>query len=147
MQLTQHFTLEEFTRSELALRHGIDNTPPAPLLANLERVASTLEQIRMLFGGVPIIISSGYRCAALNSLVGSSPTSAHVKGLAADFNVKGMLALEACRRIAASKIVFDQLIYEFGNWVHLGLSDGPPRNDLLTITRKGTSHGLQSVSL
>lgn len=130
MKLTEHFTLEEFTFSENATRLGIDNRPNVHELANLQRLAEVLEGVRALFGQ-PIRISSGFRSKALNSVTpGSSDTSAHTRGLAVDFTVKGFPVTDACRKIRDSGMVYDQLIHE-GGWVHLGLSDGKPRREEL----------------
>ncbi|MCE2946027.1 MAG: D-Ala-D-Ala carboxypeptidase family metallohydrolase [bacterium] len=120
MQLTPNFSLEELTVSDTARRKGIANTPTAAHLRNLRRTAALLEEVRALFG-VPLQITSGYRNPQVNALVGGVPTSAHALGLAADFHVKGLDDLAAARRIRDSGIVFDQLIYEAGRCVHVGL--------------------------
>jgi hypothetical protein len=129
-RLSPHFTLAELVRSELALRHAVDNTAPPGVVANLARLAATLEQVRAL-AGAPLLVSSGYRCLAVNRLLGSSDTSAHVLGLAADFTAPGWTVTALARAIAHSGIEFDQLIDEHG-WVHLGLASGTPRRQLLT---------------
>lgn len=134
MNLTEHFTLAEFTDSQTALRKGISNMPSEMAIANLHRVADVLEQVRALFGK-PLVISSGYRSPALNSAVGGASSSAHLTGLAADFTVPGMTPRETARAIAKSNIKFDQMIVEFGAWVHIGLSQGPLRQEILTAKR------------
>ncbi|SIO50443.1 Peptidase M15 [Burkholderia sp. GAS332] len=149
MRLTDHFTLDELTQSETAARRGIANTPSPAIVESLTRTAQTLEQVRTLLGSCPVLVSSGYRSPALNAAVGGSATSAHVQGLAADFFCPGFGSpLDICRKIAASGIAFDQLIFE-GTWVHLGLGvvGQKPRNQVLTahfgggVTRYDT--GLQ----
>ncbi len=130
MKLTEHFTLEEFTDSPTALRKGISNMPNDTTIGNLQRVAETLEKVRALFG-MPLVISSGYRSVALNAAVGGAKNSAHLTGLAADFIVPGMTPSDTAKAIVKAGILFDQLIYE-GTWVHIGLSDGEPRNEVLT---------------
>ncbi|WP_256122119.1 D-Ala-D-Ala carboxypeptidase family metallohydrolase, partial [Gilliamella sp. wkB72] len=85
MKLTEHFTLEEFTRSTTASRLKIDNSVPTELMPNIKLSAAKLELVRHALGK-PIIITSGYRCPALNARVGGVATSAHTKGLAVDFN-------------------------------------------------------------
>ncbi len=130
MHLTPHFTLQELTASQTAARRGIDNRPNIQETRNLTRLAETLEQVRALVGRA-VLVSSGYRSQALNKAIGGSATSAHMRGLAADFSCNGITPVELARRIAASDIVFDQLIFE-GTWVHLGLSAGKPRREVLT---------------
>lgn len=130
MKLTEHFSLAEFTDSPTALRKGISNLPNDTAIGNLQRVAEVLEQVRALFDR-PLVISSGYRSSALNAAVGGSRSSAHLTGLAADFIVPGITPSETAKAIAASGIEFDQLIYE-GTWVHIGLSVGKARREVLT---------------
>lgn len=132
-KLTEHFTLEEMVLSQTAARLGIDNTPTPEILKNLRVTAAKLEEIRTLLRA-PILVSSGYRAPAVNAAVGGSKNSAHMLGLAADFTAPGFgTVLQLARKIAASGIVYDQLIYEFGTWVHIGLSVGPPRRQNLSI--------------
>lgn len=120
MQLTPNFSLEELTVSDTARRRRISNEPTPAHLRNLRRTAALLEEIRALFG-VPLQVTSGYRNPQVNALVGGVPTSAHALGLAADFHVEGLDDLSAAKRIRDSGIVFDQLIYEAGRCVHVGL--------------------------
>lgn len=136
MNLTAHFTLDELTVSQEAVRAGIDNTPPADVIDALRLTAATLENVRLLLG-VPIIITSGYRSPPLNRRVGGSANSAHCDGLAADFIAPryGNPAAIA-RAIDANAIAFDQLILEFGRWVHLGVHPVHPRRQALTAVRR-----------
>lgn len=130
MNLSNHFTLEELTHSEVAVRKGLDNTPGSEALTNLADLASALEEVRSLLD-CPIIISSGYRSPKVNAAVGGSATSAHCDGYAVDFIVPGFgTPQEIARAIAASSVAFDQLIYE-GTWVHLSI-DPRMRNNTLT---------------
>ena len=86
--LTPHFTLQEFTESATAKKHGIVNEPPSETVENLRRLCqSTLEPLREKLG-LPIIITSGYRCERLNDIiVHHSKRSQHMEGRAADFYV------------------------------------------------------------
>lgn len=143
MRITPNFTLEEMIASQVAAREGLDNTPSAEVVSNLLLLCQALEQVRALFGQ-PVLVSSGYRCAALNARIGGSPGSQHVSGLAADFTLLDFSPREVARRVSESAVGFDQLILEFDNWVHLSVSEGAPRRQVLTI-RKGTGYlpGLQ----
>jgi len=145
MMLSPHFTLEEFTISQTAAREGIDNSPSSEHLENLKRMAGVMEEVRVLLGNKPIIVSSGYRSPALNVAVGGSSVSAHCAGLACDFTCPGFGSpYEICRVLQPRMLELgvDQLIYEFGAWVHLGLSEGVPRAMALTIDNQGTRHGI-----
>jgi hypothetical protein len=133
MNLSEHFTLEELTASDIATRRGIGNTPGPLEQANLTRIAATLEQVRALLG-VPMHINSGYRSPTVNRAVGGSATSAHCDGRAADFIAPEYgTPQEVARAIRDSAIQFDQLIYE-GTWVHIGIpADGAQdRHQVLT---------------
>jgi len=139
MKLTDHFNLNEFTASQTATRHGINNTPSQVVTERLRMLATTLEQVRSLLGNNSIRISSGYRCLALNRAIGSSDLSAHVLGYAVDFTCPAFgTPKEVANKIAESPIKFDQLIYEGGNggWIHLSI-DPRNRRELLTATFKG----------
>ncbi|MGH8381986.1 D-Ala-D-Ala carboxypeptidase family metallohydrolase [Pseudomonas sp.] len=138
MHLSEHFTLAEMTISESAARLNIDNTPSAETLINLRRLCTFLEQVRLLIDK-PVLVSSGYRSVELNRAIGGSLKSAHVQGLAADINAPGMAPLALAQRVADSPLMFDQLILEYDQWVHLGLAATPERRQLLTI-RKGTGY-------
>jgi len=131
--------------SQTAARMGIDNTPTPEILKNLRIMAAKLEEIRSLLG-VPVLVSSGYRCPALNKAVGGSKGSAHMLGLAADITAPSFgTVLQTARKIAASGIEYDQLIYEFVSWVHIGLSGGAPRRENLSIFQgTGYLRGLMS---
>ncbi|MBW3498887.1 D-Ala-D-Ala carboxypeptidase family metallohydrolase [Janthinobacterium sp. NKUCC08_JDC] len=135
MNLSPHFSLAELVASQVATRKGIDNTPAAAVVANLTRLAAMLEQVRALVG-MPIAISSGYRSPALNKVVGGAGNSAHVLGLAADISTTKLAPKALALLIRQSDIAFDQLIYE-GTWVHIGLSAGAPRRQVLTAKFAG----------
>ena len=131
MKLSEHFSLDELTASETALRKGIDNTPPPVITEKLRMLAATLEQVRSLLGNNSIRISSGYRCLELNRAIGSGDLSAHVLGYAVDFTCpKFGTPKEVANKIAESPIKFDQLIYE-GTWIHLSID---PRNRREVLT-------------
>ena len=140
MKLSPHFDLAEFTTSQTASRLGIDNTPPAYALENLKRVAQWLEGVRILLG-VPIIISSGFRCLELNRAVGSRDSSQHVLGQAVDFTAPGFGSpRHVIDRIIDAGMMFDQLILEFppSGWIHASVIDHGGRKQALLIDRDGT---------
>ena len=111
MQLSKHFTLEEFTKSMTAQRKGIDNTPGSGDIKNLEDLCyEVLEPVRNKFDK-PVRISSGYRSEALCEAIGSKKTSQHAKGQAADFEVPGIPNIKIAYWIQAN-CDFDQLILE-----------------------------------
>lgn len=123
MQLTEHFTLSELTRSDTADRKHIDNTPTVEVVANLRALCrNVLEPARVSFGA-PIYVTSGYRCPALNAAVGGKPTSQHLRGEAADLQVQGVRNLKRLYKVIKSHGIFDQLLYETNKsgakWIHV----------------------------
>jgi hypothetical protein len=138
MQLSEHFSLEELTATS---HRQFDNTPNATEMANLTRLAATLEQVKTLLGGKPVMINSGFRSKQVNDSVGSKDTSQHRIGCAADIRVPGMTPNEVVKAIIASDIGYDQLIREFDSWTHLSVPDmpsRPPRKQALIIDHQGT---------
>lgn len=146
-QLTPHFKLSEFTKSNTAQAHGIINSPTPEHRENIVKLAKTLETVRTLCGNKPLVISSGYRNDELNKLVGGVPNSAHAQGLAVDFNVSGMSTKTLCKKIANSGINFDQLIFEQGgsSWCHLAIG-GRQRREVLSW-KKGKGYVTGVVKL
>jgi zinc D-Ala-D-Ala carboxypeptidase len=139
MRLTKNFTLEELTFSETAARKDINNTIPEEYMSNVQKLAEGLQDVRNLLDK-PILISSGYRCLELNTLLGSKPTSAHTRALAADFISPGYGSVEeVMEAIVNSDIQYDQCILEFDRWIHLAFSDEgyEPRRNNLVIDKSG----------
>jgi len=141
MLLSAHFALEELTLSQEAVRRRLDNEPPLELIPVLEDTAQWMEDVRTLLGGKVITVSSGYRSRAVNAAVGGAPSSAHLTGRAVDFNCFGFGGpLSVCEAIAGSGIHYDQLIHEYGRWVHISFAPAMRRQNL-TIDRFGTRVG------
>jgi zinc D-Ala-D-Ala carboxypeptidase len=138
MKLSPHFDLEEFIHSDTATRLDIDNTPTVEVIDNLTFLAGELEYVRDILGH-PMLISSGFRCNALNDHLGSKRTSSHTKGLAVDFicpsfgNPRSVVSA-----IVMANINYDQVILEYDRWVHLSFHPTEPRNQALIIDKEGT---------
>jgi putative chitinase len=140
MQLSEHFNLKEFTKSETAIRKRIDNTPNAAHAENLKNVCEKiLEPVRRHFGK-PVRINSGYRGPALNSAVGGSSKSQHCNGEAVDFEIDGLPNPDLAKWVSEN-CDFDQIILEFydpkegpnSGWVHASYtSSGKNRKQKLT---------------
>lgn len=136
MNLSTHFSYDELTFSEVALRQGIGNTPTSEAIVNLTAVAEwLLEPIRSLLN-VPLHINSGYRSPAVNRLVGGAADSAHLQGRAADFVPIGFGRKDAFELIRLSKLPFDQVIFECAAWIHVSIAPegSEPRREALTAT-------------
>lgn len=125
----KYFELDEFIRSDTAKKKNIDNTPTFEIVSHLdELVEKFLDPLRAAYG-MPIKISSGYRCPALNKAVNGSPTSVHMLGHAADLQVGGSFnkfrdfVVEWVKKTGTK---FDQLLIESNaktgaKWLHIGL--------------------------
>ena len=136
-----NFSMDELTHSDTAARHGIDNTPNEDEKDNLYKLAMELENVRKLLNNKPIYVSSGYRCLALNELLGSKPTSANIWGLAVDFTCEKFGSPhDIVDAIFRSDILYDQIILEFDKWVHLAFPENgkSARKKALIINKEGT---------
>ena len=127
MQLSRHFTLEEFCASEVAARRNLDNTIPPELIPNAVALCEhVLEPTRFALG--PIRINSGYRSKKVNSAVGGAWGSQHTLGQAADIIPLGInVPLFDLFDYIYKNLPFDQLIWEFGSWVHVSYNSSPRR--------------------
>ena len=140
MYLTDHFSTEELCHSNTAIRLGLSNTPNQVQLTNLKTLAEGLEHVRTKLGGLPIIISSGFRSMDVNRAVGSKDTSFHTFGLAADFICPRYGSVDdVFHAVVSSSIEYDQLIKEFDRWIHIGFPKGTdkPRRQSLIIDKTG----------
>lgn len=142
MQLSDNFSLREFTKSQTATRLGIDNDPTDEHIQNMRKLCvHVLEPLRAHYKR-PVRLSSGYRSQALNMKIGGARTSQHSKGEAGDIEIPGVPNLEVAEYIR-DHLPFDQLILEgakkgdpHAGWVHV--SFGPRmRREVLTATFTG----------
>lgn len=136
--LSLHFSLEELTTTD---HRQFDNTPNPNELANLNRLAKFLEQVKTVLGGKPVMINSAFRSAQVNAAVGSKDTSQHRIGCAADIRVPGMTPDEVVKAVMAAGLGYDQIIREFDRWTHISIPNNPedkPRQQALIIDRSGT---------
>jgi hypothetical protein len=144
-QLSPHFTLAELTVSANARTLRLDNTPTGEILDRLKITAGRMEIVRNKLGDRPLVVTSGYRSPAVNRAADGAKASAHMSGWAVDFTCTAFgTPLEVAKAIAASGLAYDQLIHEFGRWVHVSF-DPARRMQQLTIDAHGTRPGLLAV--
>lgn len=130
MRLSKNLNLKEAIKSNTASRLGIDNTPEQWEINNLRAVAENVFQpIRDHFG-VPIGVSSGYRCKKLNKAIGGSKYSQHMIGEALDLDadIYGKVTNAEIFNYIKDNLEWDQMIWEFGddeepNWVHVSYKE------------------------
>lgn len=143
MQLSPSFSLAELSRSEAAVRRGLDNTPPPEVIENLRALAEKVLQPLRDAVGKPMRVNSAYRGPEANKAVGGSKTSQHMTGEAADIEFDGFDNKKLAEKIVAMKLDFDQLILEFykpgdpnSGWVHVSHKrGGPQRGEVLRAVR------------
>lgn len=124
MRLSDHFTLEEMVLSQEATRKGIANTPANENITNLILLCTQiLEPLRSTMGRA-LFVSSGYRCAELNELVGGAANSDHITGCAADITCPPVPVRDLANavRSLAPYIPLKQCIIEFERWVHVSIN-------------------------
>lgn len=129
-RLSNNFYLEEFVVSQTAERHGYKNEPNAKQIENLRLLCvNVLQPLRDIIK-VPVFINSGFRSFDVNAAVGGRFNSQHLEGKAADFVVPSMNLVDVFN-ITLQKLSFDQLIYEFGKWIHVSWNGEKNRNEVL----------------
>jgi len=137
MLLSENFTLDELTKSQEAIRLGIENVPEDEHITNLILLCKNiLQPLRNHFGKV-VSVSSGFRSAALCEAIGSSSKSQHTKGQAADFEIFGV-ANKDLADFVVKNLDYDQCILEFWNenepnsgWVHCSFNASGNRKQFL----------------
>ena len=136
MQLSRNFSLQELTKSDTAIRKGIDNEPNADQIDKLKSLCENiLQPVRDHFGRVKI--TSGFRSPELCLAIGSSINSQHAKAEAADFECPGVDNAELADWIHKN-LPYDQLILEFytpgepnSGWIHCSWIQDQPRASYL----------------
>ena len=141
MKLSKNFSLKELTRSQTAIRNGIDNSPNQEQLVCLTALTTAiLQPIRETHGREDI--NSGLRVLELNRKIGSGDSSQHVLGMAADLECPSIDNLKLAKWIEQN-LTFDQLILEFytagiptSGWIHVSYNNqGENRSRVLTASR------------
>ena len=139
MMKPSYFRLEELLRSNVALSYKIENLPSWEVIDNLNQLGLLLDSIRERLG-MPMNVTSGFRCEKLNTKVKGSKTSDHKLGKAADCTCKDNRKLfnVVKEMIEAGEIVVGQLIWEYGtkqspDWVHISTPSDKHKNEILYI--------------
>jgi hypothetical protein len=141
VRLSQNFTIQEYIKSQTALRQGIDNTPTEEHMGNATALfRNVVQKVRDQFGVT--VINSGYRGEALNKAVGGSSRSQHCKGEAVDIECPGTPNYDVAKWIE-DNLDFDQLILEFytpgvpdSGWVHVSYKSEGNRKSVLTAMKE-----------
>jgi len=142
MNLTKNFSLHEMTKSDTALRLGLDNQPDEQQLAALTTLCEkVLQPVRDYFN-MGVKVNSALRTLPVNRAIGSGDSSHHVRGMAADIEIPGIPNAELAEWIA-EHLDFTQLILEFytpgvpdSGWVHVSYVPEDLKKQVLTATKQ-----------
>ena len=130
MNLSEHFSLDEATYSETAIRMNINNQPDERQLANMKSAAEQLEAVRNVTGALRV--NSWLRLPDVNVAVGGSKVSSHMDGWAIDCSSSAHTPYALCQLVIKAGIKFDQMIHEYGRWMHISFAP-EMRQQALTI--------------
>jgi zinc D-Ala-D-Ala carboxypeptidase len=140
--ISKHISWHEGTYSRTGERRDLDNTPNEDQLKCMKEVAENLfEPLREWVGG-PIKINSFFRGEPVNTAIGGSTRSQHMKGQAIDIDdTFGHKTNAEMYHYIKDNLDFDQLIWEFGtdknpNWLHISWVSHRPNRKKLTIAKK-----------
>lgn len=155
MKLTEKFTLEQFTRSDIATRFNIKEqyNPDSVVISKLKALCVNLmeplyDAVKLAYPTAVLNITSGYRCKLVNYKAGGTDNSQHMAGEAADNEMR--INDKECNILLAQlvlnkSIIFDQMILEYGTlnkpeWIHLSwdLDKKTQRNSILRIGHDDT---------
>ncbi len=142
-QMTKNFSLAELTKSETALRHGMENTPGDDELNNLLLLCSNVLQPIRDHYGKGVKVNSAYRSPEVNQKVGGSPKSDHCRGMASDIEIPGVPNADLAEYIR-DNLPFTQVILEFytrgvpdSGWVHVSYDPQNLKKQALTAVKEG----------
>ena len=135
MQLSKHFSLDEATYSETAIRLGIPNLPSELQLANMKHAAEGMEKVRELTGALRV--NSWLRLPDVNVAVGGSKISSHMDGFAIDVSTAAHTPYELCQMVKKAGIKFDQMIHEYGRWMHISFAPEMRQQELTIFKPEG----------
>jgi hypothetical protein len=128
--LSKDFNLDEFTVSQAAERFGYNNTPSAETISNLKELCVNILQPLRELVKVPVVITSGYRSPSVNAVIGGYYHSQHLEGKAADFLIPALTLPESFNQVYKN-LPFDQLIFEFGKWIHVSYNGNANRRQAM----------------
>ena len=142
MNLTKNFTLAEMTKSDTALRLGLENQPDEQQLAALQTLAEKVLQPVRDYYNMGVKVNSALRTLPVNRAIGSGDNSHHVRGMAADIEIPGIPNAELAEWMVEN-LDFTQIILEFytpgvpdSGWVHVSYVPDDLKKQVLTATKR-----------
>ena len=141
-KISKHVSWKEGTYSRTGERLNLDNTPNEDQIKCMQEIAENVfEPLRACVGG-PIKINSFFRGEPVNTAIGGSKRSQHMKGQAMDIDdTFGRMTNAEMYYFIKDHLDFDQLIWEFGdeenpNWIHVSYVTHRPNRKKLTVALK-----------
>lgn len=143
MKISNYTTIEQATKSETAIRKGIDNTPNQEQLEAMRLLCEKVYDPLCKTIGRALPYTSFFRSVKLNKAIGGSSTSQHCKGEAIDIDCDGTaIDNKTIFELIKAEFEYDQLINEFpdakGNpaWVHVSFSKNGNRGIVLKAIKE-----------
>ena len=142
-RISKYISYKEATKSQTAIRHGLDNTPTPAHLEAMQYVATEIFDPVRIYFGVPIGVSSFYRGPVLNQFIGGSKRSQHKIGEAIDIDadIYGEVTNKQIFDYIRLNLEFDQMIWEFGTneepaWVHVSKTKRRENRNQILVASK-----------
>jgi len=142
MKLTKNFSLHEMTKSDTALRLGLENQPNEQQLVALQTLAEKVLQPTRDYYNMGVKVNSALRTLPVNRAIGSGDSSHHVRGMAADIEIPGIPNAELAKWMVEN-VDFTQIILEFytpgvpdSGWVHVSYVPEDLKKQVLTATKQ-----------
>lgn len=142
--LSRHFRLGEMLVSTTAENLGIELEPPLEHIEHMRALAANvLEPLREI-AGCPLVITSGWRSAALNRALGGASQSQHLSGMAADVVPLRERSIIDIARQAVARVPFDQMII-YRRFLHVSYDPTKPeqRGEVMTRLPSGFYPGIR----
>lgn len=142
--ISPHLTYDKATYTGT----GLSNEPNEQQLKNITDWAFAIYEPICIFFGEHIQTNSIFRGKIVNKKIGGVETSQHCanKGAAGDLDSKNDLSNAKIFHYIKDKLVFDQLIWEFGTkefpkWVHVSYNKNNNRKQVLVSVKELDSKG------
>jgi hypothetical protein len=136
-KISKHISYKEAVNSNYAKKHKIKNEPDDEQLENMKLIAKEVfEPLREWVGG-PIKVNSFFRSEKLNTSIGGSKTSSHLKGQAIDLTTMGLKTNGQIFNYIKDNLEYDQLIWEYGRvnpkWIHVSFNSVKNRKQAFRV--------------
>jgi hypothetical protein len=140
MKIGKNISYNQAIKSDTAIRLGIDNTPSATAVEAMTLLCEKV--IDPLYEVFPsMTFNSFYRSPKLNTAIGGSATSQHVRGEAIDLDSKDNAFNKDIFDYIVKNLDFDQVIAEYPDkegkpsWVHVSYKKTGNRKQILKAVK------------